>query len=241
MENDSPEIPKVEYVAPVETVTSEELVQSVTVDAQNTVIPTVATEQNVTPVSSTVDSADGVANALAEKKTVVTQADAAVNALADRNLPTADATAEPRQIKLLIPEKRFRGEGDSQALRLSYDDIDLLKIVNMEPVPANAVDYFPKWLTDLDGQRIRVRGFMYPTFEATGLKAFTMARDNGICCFVRQPLIYDIIGVRLADGETTDYIEGKPFDVEGVFHIVPEADDGELYQLYRIEDAQVLK
>ncbi|MCP4170560.1 MAG: hypothetical protein GY758_07295 [Fuerstiella sp.] len=154
----------------------------------------------------------------------------------ENQLPT-----EPREIKLLISEKRLLPEGDSKALRLTYDDIDLLKILNMEPVPTNADTHFPQWLNDLSGQRIRIRGFMYPTFEATGLTAFTMARDNGICCFVRQPKIYDIIGITLADGETTDYIEGKPFDVEGVFQIAPEADDTELYQLYRIADAKVLK
>lgn len=82
---------------------------------------------------------------------------------------------------------------------------------------------------------------MYPTFEATGLKAFHMARDNGICCFVRQPKIYDIIGVKLAQGQTTDYIEGKPFDVEGTFLIAPEADSEELFQLYKIVDAFVVK
>ncbi|MEO2016721.1 MAG: hypothetical protein ABGZ53_20380 [Fuerstiella sp.] len=149
--------------------------------------------------------------------------------------------AGPREIELLIPEKRLRPEGESNALRLTYDDIDLLKILNMEPVPTDADKHFPKWLNELSGQRIRIRGFMYPTFEATGLTAFTMARDNGICCFVRQPKIYDIIGISLADGETTDYIEGKPFDVEGIFRIAPEADDTELYQLYRIADAKVLK
>jgi hypothetical protein len=150
-------------------------------------------------------------------------------------------SVEPREIKLLISKKRLLPEGDSKALRLTYDDIDLLKILNMEPVPNDAAKHFPQWLNDLSGQRIRIRGFMYPTFEATGLTAFTMARDNGICCFVRQPKIYDIIGISLADGETTDYIEGKPFDVEGVFQIAPEADDTELYQLYRIADARVLK
>ncbi|MEZ6127403.1 MAG: hypothetical protein R3C59_01810 [Planctomycetaceae bacterium] len=165
--------------------------------------------------------------------------------------PTGDATAvanyddvdssEPLEIKLLVPEKRFRPEGDSGSLRVSYDDIDLLKVLNMQPVPVDAVEHFPKWLSDLDGQPIRIRGFMYPTFEATGLTRFTLARDNGICCFVREPKIYDIIAVRLADGVTSDYIDNKPFDVEGTFRIVPEADDEELYQLYRIEDAKVLR
>lgn len=158
---------------------------------------------------------------------------------ADPVIGDAGTAGEPREIRLLIANKRFRDENG--ALRVSYDDVDLLKVLNMEPVPANAADHFPAWLKDLDGQRIRIRGFMYPTFEATGLTRFTLARDNGICCFVRQPLIYDVIGVDLADGVTTDYIDNKPFDVEGVFRIQPEADDTELYQLYRITDAKVVQ
>ena len=149
--------------------------------------------------------------------------------------------AEPRKIKLLISQKRLLPEGDSKALRLTYDDIDLLKILNMEPVPVDAVDHFPAWLNDLNGKRIRLRGFMYPTFVATGIKQFGLARDNGICCFVRDPKIYDMFEVYLGEAETTDYIDGKPFDVEGIFRIVPEADEFGLYQLYRIEDAKVLR
>lgn len=148
---------------------------------------------------------------------------------------------EDREIKLLIPQKRFQEEGDSGALRVTYDDIDLLKVLNMEPVPPNAVDYFPDWLKALDGKRIRLRGFMFPTFVAEGIRSFGLARDNGICCFVRQPKIYDMIEVTLADGVTTDYIDNRPFDVEGIFRIDPDADDTELFQLYRIEDAVVLQ
>lgn len=159
--------------------------------------------------------------------------------LAEPVIGEPEAGTGPREIRVLIAEKRFRDENG--ALRVSYDDVDLLKVLNMEPVPADAADYFPAWLKKLDGQRIRIRGFMYPTFEATGLTRFTLARDNGICCFVRQPLIYDVIGVDLADGVTTDYIDNKPFDVEGVFRIQPEADDTELYQLYRITDAKVVQ
>jgi hypothetical protein len=163
-------------------------------------------------------------------------------AVAGDLLPAGSTTAtEPREISLLIPEKRFQTEGEQKALRISYDDIDLLKVLNMEPVPANAVDHFPQWLKDLNGKRVRLRGFMYPTFEATGLTGFALARDNSICCFGRDPLVYDILEVGLAEGETTDYIEAKAFDVEGVFQIDPEADDTELFQLYRIKDARVLK
>jgi hypothetical protein len=152
-----------------------------------------------------------------------------------------EAPVEPREIELLIPQKQFRRERGTNAVRVSYDDIDLLKVLNMEPVPTDAVDHFPDWLSQLDGMPIRIRGFMFPTYEATGITRFTLARDNGICCFVRKPKIYDIIDVQLAAGEESDYIEGRPFDVEGVFRIAPEADEKELYRLYRIENAKVLR
>jgi hypothetical protein len=166
------------------------------------------------------------------------------NVEAGNSTATADSPpetpAEPRTIELLIPEKQFRTEKNTKAIRISYDDIDLLKVLNMEPVPLDAVNHFPAWLKALDGTQVRIRGFMFPTYEATGLTAFTLARDNGICCFVRQPKIYDIIEIEMAPGKTSDYIDGKPFDVEGTFRIQPEADDKTLYRLYRVENARVL-
>ena len=147
---------------------------------------------------------------------------------------------EPREIRLLIPEKNFRTEDSGQVLRVNYDDIDLLKILNMEPVPADAPDHFPNWLRELDGKPIRIRGFMYPHMLESGITRFALARDNGICCFVRKPKIYDVIPVRLRDGAETDYIDGRPFDVAGVFHIRPEADEDGLFGLYEIDDAVVI-
>ena len=128
----------------------------------------------------------------------------------------------------------------TDAVRISYDDIDLLKVLNMEPVPPNAVDYFPEWLSALDGKRIRIRGWMFPTFVSEGLTSFTLARDNGICCFVRKPKIYDVIFVKLEKGQSSNYIDQRPFDVEGTFRIDNEGDGSELPRLYKIEDARVL-
>ena len=137
------------------------------------------------------------------------------------------------------PPPQFAAEGDAGAVRVSFDDFDLLKIMNLDPVPADVE--LPKWLASMDGRRVRVRGFMYPTFTATGLTGFVLARDNEICCFGRNPKIYDLVPVELGPGETTDYIEGRPFDVEGVFHVEPEADADELWQLFYMTDAKVLR
>jgi hypothetical protein len=151
---------------------------------------------------------------------------------------SASVAAAPRKMQVLVPNKTFRTEGDS--LRVSYDDLDLLKVLNMEPVPADAPSYFPAWLKALDGQRIRIRGFMYPTFQQTGVHVFGLARDNQICCFGRNPKIYDVFDVVLREGTTTNYLPNRPFDVVGVFHIRPEADAGKLYRLYEMDDAAVI-
>ena len=148
---------------------------------------------------------------------------------------------DKREIQLLVEDKSFKTVGKPKALQVSYDDIDLLKVLNMEPVPLNAVDYFPEWLNELDGQRIRIRGFMYPPFQETDIEKFLLARDNDICCFGRDPKIYDIIRVKMKEGTTTDYIPNRPFDVVGVFHIKPEPlDDESLLKLYEIDDAMII-
>ncbi len=145
--------------------------------------------------------------------------------------------AKPRKIKLLVKERSFRVVGPDKALRISYDDFDLLKVLNMEPVPPDAPQHMPAWLRQLDGKRIRVRGFMYPTFQDP-VEAFVLARDNQICCFGRNPKIYDLVRVALRKNVTSPYIQNRPFDVVGLFHIAKKIEDGRL--LYSIDDAIVV-
>ena len=144
---------------------------------------------------------------------------------------------KPREIKLLIKERSFKSVGPDKALRVSYDDFDLLKVLNMEPVPPNAPSQMPGWLKQLDGKRIRVRGFMYPTFTDP-VEVFVLARDNQICCFGRNPKIYDLVKVALRKGVSSPYIQNRPFDVVGLFHIAKKIEDGRL--LYSIDDAIVV-
>ena len=160
----------------------------------------------------------------------------------ERTTPTTEATADnvepklptktvvkPNEVKLLIPTRDFKVEGPENAIRVSFDDVDLLKVINMEPVVETAPKLLPKWLKAIDGKRIRLRGFMYPPFESEGLRGFVLARDNEICCFGRNPKVYDLVTVVMRDGQTTNYIEGRPFDVVGDFHIGDTIEPGELF------------
>ncbi len=163
---------------------------------------------------------------------------AGVNPVTGAPIPVV--TALPGGIQLLVPKKDFRAEGPQAALRVSYDDLDLLKVLNMEPVPDDAPRHFPAWLAELNGKPVRIRGFMYPTFESSGIEQFVLARDNQICCFGRDPKVYDLIAVTLKPNSTTNYIPNRPFDVVGKFRIDMLAEGGKPLGLYWLEDAQVV-
>ncbi len=135
--------------------------------------------------------------------------------------------------------RTFKVEGPENAIRVSFDDIDLLKVMNLDPVPADAPERLPKWLKELDGKRIRVRGFMFPPFQDTDIRGFVLARDNQICCFGRTPKEYDLVETFLRKGVTTHYIQNRPFDVVGVFRIKSEIE--KYTAMYELEDAVVIE
>ena len=168
---------------------------------------------------------------------------ASTNASGAQTTPTEQAAANQSNPsdKSAPPEvqRQFKVEGPDKALRISYDDFDLLKLMNLDPVPKDAPQRLPKWLKALDGQRIRVRGFMYPPFQDTDIRGFVLARDNQICCFGRTPKEYDLVDVFMRKGITTNYIQNRPFDVVGVFHIKSEVE--RFTAMYELDDATVME
>ena len=222
---------------------------------------TVASIPNATPQTSA-DSVDDPRNAIEENLPVsalvpvnvidgasvsnllkgMSSGPVAENKVIQPASATNSGSDKPRSVELLIPDKTFQKDNASKAWRVSYDDLDLLKVLNLEPVTSDAVDLMPAWLRELSGQRIRIRGFMYPTFEAEGLERFVLARDNQICCFGREAKVYDLVQVDLRPGKTTRYIPPtRAFDVVGQFKIDLISVDGKPFGLYYIEDAEIIE
>lgn len=153
--------------------------------------------------------------------------------------PNPLAGGDDGPVRLLIPEKTFKKQGD--VIRLSYDDFDLIKVLNLKVPEPNVMELLPDWLKQLDGQKVQIRGFMYPSFLQDDLDRFVFCRDTGACCFGPNPVIYYLINVRMKKGTTTHYIENRPFDVTGTFRIKPGIikETGLVYELYHLEDAVV--
>jgi hypothetical protein len=76
---------------------------------------------------------------------------------------------------------------------------------------------FPKAAYELEGERIFLRGYMYPSRQQTGLKTFLMSRDNGVCQYcLPNPKITDQVFIELA-GEREAVYTTRLIGVGGKF------------------------
>ena len=91
----------------------------------------------------------------------------------------------------------------------------------------------------LKGQKIRIKGYMLPSYQNSGLTSFILVRDNMECCFGPGAMIYDCINVEMASGKSSNFYV-TPVSVEGVFDIEPyEDEDGNLLVLYHLSGESV--
>lgn len=91
----------------------------------------------------------------------------------------------------------------------------------------------------LDGTRIRIRGYILPSFQQQGLTEFVLVRDNMECCFGPGAALYDCIVVEMTEGKSTDF-SIRPVAVTGEFSIQElVGPDGKHLAIYHIDGESV--
>ena len=78
---------------------------------------------------------------------------------------------------------------------------------------------------ELDGKWIKIRGYILPSFQDTGIKQFVLVRDNLECCFGPGAALHDCILVEMLDDATATFTV-RPVTVVGKF-AVKEVVNGE--------------
>lgn len=105
----------------------------------------------------------------------------------------------------------------------------------LQPDNRRPGEIVPQSALALDGQRVFIKGYVYPGEQSRGIKRFVLCRDNGACCFGGQPKLTDMIQVDLEEPLTLDY---SPFlkRLGGIFYVDrTEASDDLGGVLYRLE------
>ena len=96
-----------------------------------------------------------------------------------------------------------------------------------------------KEIEAMDGQLIRVRGYMLPSFQQSGIKKFVLVRDNMECCFGPGAAIFDCIIVEM-QGSSSASFSVRPLAVEGIFTISEfKGPDGKHLAVYAIKGRSV--
>ena len=117
----------------------------------------------------------------------------------------------------------------------TFDDIKL-ELKKGDPFTKTA-------LTDkvkkLDGKPIRIRGYILPSFQQSGIKQFVLVRDNLECCFGPGAALFDAILVEMIGGATTEF-SVRPVSVEGKFTVKELlGPDGKHLAIYHLDGKAV--
>jgi len=163
---------------------------------------------------------------------------------AQARVATQPAAARPAAARpeTETPSAQDHAAGDSPATQAgagrivakTFDDIKF----DIEP----DAPYDRSMLTDsieaLAGQRIRIRGWILPTFRTKGLKEFVLVRDNQECCFGPGAALFDCILVTMQPGRTAEF-STKSVAVEGEFQIEEFRAGRQLLAIYKLVGEQV--
>jgi hypothetical protein len=118
---------------------------------------------------------------------------------------------------------------------ISFDDIKF----DMEKGAPFTSDLLPERVTALEQERIRIRGYILPSFQQTGLTQFVLVRDNMECCFGPGAALYDCVVVRMQPGKTANF-SIRPVAVSGVFRLEElKGPDGKHLAIYSLDGETV--
>lgn len=152
-----------------------------------------------------------------------------------KSMPDRDQQ-EPDQVSGDVPVQAPGGfQAQDQLRDISFDDIKF----DMEKGDPFTFDLLPKRVTALENSKIRIRGYILPSFQQKGLTQFVLVRDNMECCFGPGAALYDCIVVRMRTGKTANF-SIRPVAVEGIFHIRElRGPDGTHLAIYEMNGEEV--
>lgn len=156
---------------------------------------------------------------------------------------TAPTTANPTAAESKPPAAPSR---PVQAVPVSVNKLGPAKDVTFDDIKLDLQKdepYAPEKLTDkvkaLSGQAIRIRGFILPSFQNSGIRQFVLVRDNMECCFGPGAALHDCILVEMVAPATASFTT-RPVSVEGAFSVREvKGPDGKYLAIYHLDGTKV--
>ncbi len=152
--------------------------------------------------------------------------------------PTADhaaAKATSAQATPAQPAAAPAATAPRPARDITFDDIKL----EMQKGDPFTRDLLPARVTALERQPVRIRGYILPSFQQSGLTQFVLVRDNQECCFGPGAALHDCVVVRMQPGRTAEF-SIRPVAVAGTFRVEElRGPDGKHLAIYALDGESV--
>ena len=145
------------------------------------------------------------------------------------------AGCAPDERSAARPAGAPRAASSAAPREISFDDIKL----EMQKGDPFTRELLPPGVVDLERQPVRIRGYILPSFQQTGLTQFVLVRDNQECCFGPGAALHDCIVVRMRPGRTAEF-SIRPVAVAGTFRIEElRGPDGRHLAIYALDGDEV--
>ena len=203
----------------------------------NTTLP----PENLTP--------EAAADTALDEKAAAEEPSSDAAALAESTEPTStsdDPSARNRRrarAELLLgtpgkvdPTQRTRPVPKPQpgkTIDLTFDDLKF----DIQPDAPFERSMLPQEIEDLHGQKIRIGGYILPSYSNRDIKQFVLVRDNMECCFGPGAALYDCMLVEM-EGRGVDFTV-RPIVVEGDFHVQEYVIDGRHMAIYHMQGLSI--
>jgi hypothetical protein len=154
--------------------------------------------------------------------------------------PPAAAATGPDQTDIAPPAARAEPVSAVTAntgapKEITFDDIKL----DLEKGAPFRREVLTERVHALDGRRVRIRGYILPSFQQSGLTQFVLVRDNQECCFGPGAALHDCVVVRMQPGRTATF-SIRPVAVAGTFRVDElRGPDGRHLAIYALEGENV--
>ncbi|MBI1311814.1 hypothetical protein GC176_11025 [bacterium] len=104
---------------------------------------------------------------------------------------------------------------------------------------ANGVNSYHPDVKALDGQKVFIKGYMYPDGQMEGIRNFIFCKDSGDCCFGGSPKLTDMMEVVIAENARPATFTTGLVAVAGTLKLRDLRRAGEMHPTYEVVADQV--
>lgn len=117
-----------------------------------------------------------------------------------------------------------------------YERLDFRWLSQQKPIEEDGRLRIADEAKALDGQKIFVKGYMYPENQTTGISRFVLCKDTGQCCFGGDPALTDMIAVEFVNKTRATFRQLTLVSVAGTFRAKKvQGKGGQLASIYSLE------